>query len=61
MNRPQRPSYCFSEKANAIFKEWRLWFSTLKEFNDPFGVQDVRRRLSFLPKGCYILLHDYSH
>jgi hypothetical protein len=62
MTRPPRLFHCFPEKAKAIFQEWRLWFSALKDFNDPFegmpsfqGVVreivelELRKHYAFLP------------
>jgi hypothetical protein len=36
MRPPQKLFHCFPEKAGAIFREWKLWFSALKDFNDLF-------------------------
>jgi hypothetical protein len=62
MNRPKRLFHCYPDKAKAIFQEWRLWFSALKDFNDPFeGMpsfkgpideivsQGLRKAYAFLP------------
>jgi hypothetical protein len=47
MTRPQKLFHCFPEKAKGIFQEWRLWFSALRDFNDPFdGMPSFERVVS---------------
>lgn len=55
MTTPSQLFHCYPERAKAIFREWRLWFSALTDLNDPFegmpsfhGVveQIVQRQLS---------------
>ncbi len=38
MARPERLFRYFSPKASDLFSDQRLWFSAVKEFNDPFDV-----------------------
>jgi hypothetical protein len=36
MTAPSQLFHCYPERAKAIFREWRLWFSALTDLNDPF-------------------------
>jgi hypothetical protein len=36
MTAPSQLFHCYPERARAIFREWRLWFSALTDLNDPF-------------------------